>query len=145
MPQSLLETEVLNKECENVSFQNLLNNEASLIVMVRHFGCIGCTTQMLEIAPRLKELDSLGVKVKIIGNGQLQYLEGFIEKFNLQNQLVEIYTDPSLKIYKEAQMVRSFFNWMSPVTAWQFIKGFSKGITQRSIEGDNMQMGERCL
>ena len=145
IPESLLNTKILDKEGQEVSFKNILNGECCLVVMVRHFGCFGCTTQMLEIAPRLKELQNLEVNVKIIGNGQVNYIEGFIDRFNLQNTEVEIYTDPSLKIYEEAQMVRSFWKWMNPRTVFQFIKALSKGISQKSVQGDNIQFGGTML
>ena len=145
IPESLLNVQVLNKEGNKLKFSEVLNGECSMVVMVRHFGCIGCTTQMLAIAPRIDEFNNLGIHVKVIGNGDVQYIEGFIEKFNLQNKPVEIYTDPSLNIYKQMDLKRSFWRFINPMNLIEFIKALSRGIGQKKVQGDNLQMGGTLL
>lgn len=145
IPDSLLNTEVLDKNGKAVKFSEVLAGECSMVVMVRHFGCIGCTTQMMAIAPKIDEMTSLGIHVKIIGNGDLQYLEGFIEKFKLEDKPVKIYTDPSLQIYKEMELKRTFWHFINPMNVIEFIKALSKGIGQKNVQGDNLQMGGTLL
>lgn len=145
LPSEFLACTILNTSGEKLTVRDALNQEDTLLVLIRHFGCIGCTEQMLAIAPKLPELQSLGVKVKIIGNGEARYIDGFIKKFNLQNTTCEIYTDPSLKVYEEAHLKRSFFKVFHPRTIVEFIQSWRKGIGQNSIQGDNFQLGGTLL
>jgi len=144
LPSPLAEAEVLALDGSKVKINSLYENRPALMVFIRHFGCIGCTTQMLAIAPRLHEIDKLGIGVKIIGNGKLSFLEGFIDRFKLEDKPVEVFTDPSLNAYKQAQLSRSAWKALGPKTWLDYLFAFSKGIGQSSIEGDNLQLGARC-
>jgi peroxiredoxin len=145
LPAPLLETEVLDKNGKGIQFKDVLNADCSLVILIRHFACIGCTEQMLAIAPKIEEIENLHVSIKIIGNGAPMFIEGFIEKFKLGNKAVEIYTDPSLKIYEEANMVRSFWRIYNPKTIVEYLKAWRKGIGQKSVKGDNLQLGGTFL
>ena len=141
LPPSFAEAEIFTLNGGQVKVGSLYQGRPALLVFVRHFGCIGCTTQMLAIAPRLTELDKLGIAVKIIGNGKLPFLEGFVERFKLEDKPVEVFTDPSLNVYNQAHLSRSAWNAFGPKFWLESLMALSKGIVQTSIEGDNMQMG----
>lgn len=141
LPDDLLNTEVIDKNNDKVKFKNLLQGKGTLVVLIRHFACIGCTSQMMSVSPKLNQLDQLGIAVQIIGNGNQRFIKGFMDKFNLHNKPMTIYTDPSLKVYEKAQMHRTFWRFINPITLWQYLKAFSKGIGQTKIQGDNLQMG----
>ena len=100
---------------------------------------------MLAIAPKIDEISNLDIHLKIIGNGDIQYIEGFIEKFKLADKPVQIYTDPSLKIYEEMELKRTFWHFINPMNIVDMIKALSKGIGQKTIQGDNLQMGGTLL
>ncbi len=145
LPDSFANAEVLSLKEEKVPIKSLYTERPTLLVFIRHFGCIGCTTQMLALEPHLVELDSLGLSINIIGNGQFQYLEGFVEKFKLQGKPVQLFTDPTLNAYKQAQLTRSVWQALGPRTWLDYLRAFSKGIGQTSIQGDNLQLGGTML
>ena len=141
VPEEFREAKVLNAGGEEIRMAGFWAERPALLIFVRHFGCIGCTAQMNAIAPRLEEIDSLGIRTVVIGNGKLEYLDGFLDKFMLRDRPVEVYTDPSLNVYKQANLVRNALYSFGPGTWWDYLKAFSKGIGQSSIQGDNLQLG----
>jgi len=145
LPDSFTEAEILPLDGSKVSIGSMFKERPALLVFIRHFGCIGCITQMIAIAPRLNELDKLGIGIKIIGNGKLQFLDGFIERFKLKDKPVEVFTDPSLNAYEQAHLSRSVWKAFGPKAWLEYLLAFSKGIVQTSIQGDNLQMGGTLL
>jgi peroxiredoxin len=145
IPESLVESVILKSDGSNIRFGDILNNEAVLLIFVRHFGCIGCTMQMNSIGPRLKEIGSLGIRTVVVGNGDFNYIDGFIERHLLKNKPIEIYTDPTLNIYNNAELKRSLLTVLGPRTWYEFVMAWSKGVGQKTVEGDNAQMGGAML
>ncbi len=145
IPPDLSSFEVKNEKQESVVFNTFWQDTPALIIFVRHFGCIGCTAQMDAISPRINELCNLGVNLVIIGNGGANFIQGFKDKFQLNDKPVSIYTDPSLKSYKLAEMKRSFWTVFSFRSLADYIRSFSKGIGQSKVQGDNWQQGGALL
>ncbi len=141
LPQDLLDVHILSENGDEHKLGDVLSKVPSVVVFVRHFGCIGCTMQMNTIGTRIKEIASLGVQVIVIGNGEPHYIEDFKERHRLQKKPVKVFTDPSLQVYKQAQLKRNFLIALGPTTWYEFLIAWSKGIGQSSIEGDNGQMG----
>jgi peroxiredoxin len=145
VPESFSDAKVLDVDGNEVRIGTFWEKGPALVIFIRHFACIGCTTQMLAISPRLEEIKNLGVQTHVVGNGRLQFLDGFIEKFNLEDRPINVYTDPSLNAYKQASLTRSVWHALGPRTWWDFIKAISKGIGQRTVQGDNLQLGGTLL
>lgn len=145
IPNTLSELSVKDQNENTAQLKSFWSDNDVLILFIRHFGCIGCTAQMDAIAPRLQEINALKVKLVIIGNGAPNFIEGFIEKFQLQDKPISIYTDPSLKTYEKAELRRSIWTMFSFRTLRDYIVSFSKGIGQGKIQGDNWQQGGALL
>lgn len=145
VPDSLRNAEVLDSQGNGHKMANFWQEKPTLFVFVRHFGCIGCTLQINAISPRLEELELLGIRTVVIGNGDQLYIDAFKERHFLTGRPIEIYTDPSLVVYRQANLKRNFFIALGPSTWWEFLVAWSKGVSQRSVEGDNGQMGGTML
>lgn len=142
--KALAESKVLDQDGKQVVLGTFYQ-KAALVIFVRHFGCIGCTMQMQALAPRLQEFDLLGIPTIIVGNGEPRYIEGFIERFQLQNQPLKIVTDPSLGIFKIAKLKKSFWATYGPRALWDNVKAFTLGVIQKTYEGNLFQQGGTIL
>ncbi|GAX62538.1 CAS/CSE protein [Candidatus Scalindua japonica] len=100
---------------------------------------------MAELTNRLAELESLGLKIVLIGNGKFQYIQGFIERYKLEDSQVVIVTDPSLQSYRAVEMRRSI--WAT--FGWNAVRGIIRAVIhghfQNSLEGDLLQQGGTIL
>ena len=93
------------KECtvhsaigDQTTVGELCSERCTLLLFVRHFGCIGCSENIGLLAPRFQELSGLGVRVVIIGVGAPSFIEGFQERHNLLFSPAEIFVDESLAV-----------------------------------------------
>ncbi len=144
VPDSFTDAQILNESGEKINMGIFWQSGPVLFVFVRHFGCFGCATQMKAISPRINEISKLGIRIAIIGNGEVRYIEGFKERFQLYNLPVEIYTDPSLNVYTQAGLTRSFMIAFGPTTWYERIIALSKGLSNKN-QGDHGQMGGTML
>ena len=96
IPKDLANASVIDENSNNLKLATFWKEGPALILFIRHFGCFGCATQMQAIAPRIQEIDALNIRIYLVGNGNPNFIEGFKERFQLYNQPVKIYTDPSL-------------------------------------------------
>jgi len=87
------------------------------------------------------DLDRLGLRTVLIGNGSPHLIEGFIEHCLLVDKPVEIVTDPSLASFRAAGLVRSWWATFGPKALWDGIRATGRGHINRWGEGDNLQQG----
>jgi peroxiredoxin len=116
-----------------------------LVVFVRHFGCIGCSLQVVELAPRLAELDDLGVRVVLVGNSPIERIGDFVARFGLADRGLIIASDPDLRSYAAASMVRSVWGTWGPPGWLGYARGFAAGHTNPGVWGDTNQHGGALL
>ena len=116
---------------------------ATLLVFLREFGCPHCAMQVDGLMARLPEIESLGVRVVLVGNGPLHAVPAFVETMNLKDRRVTVVTDPSLASYRAAGLARPrFFGWRTPI---ETLHAFAAGYWQRRRAGDVMQLGGAFL
>ena len=149
IPAALTSCDVLDRDDNRVTVGSLLAGRATLVVFLRHFGCIGCSAQVTDLAPRLGELQRLGIRTLFIGNGAPDFIAHFIERFALstaiRNEQVDILTDPTLSVHRAAALSRSFWGAYGPLAIWDFIRLLGNGHVNRATEGDNFQQGGALL
>src|SRR5262249_29473814 len=116
-----------------------------LLIFIRHFACVGCGEQVMDLSARLPELQRAGVRVVLIGNGDERYLAGFIERYALGDKRVEIVTDPSLGAFRAAGLLRSWWATYGARAIVDLARGMSKGFPHLPAEGDATQQGGALL
>jgi peroxiredoxin len=116
-----------------------------LLVLLRHFGCVGCAEQVTELAPRLDELARAGVRVVLVGNGTPAQLATFLERHALAHALVDVVTDPSLGVYRALGLVRSRWATVGPRALYETARAMGAGHPHQSAEGDPTQQGGSIL
>jgi peroxiredoxin len=141
IPRSVADARVLDASGAPVRVGSLWEAGPCAIVLLRHFGCVGCATQVRELAPRLFELHRAGIRTVLVGNGSLEQRAAFVERHGLEGAPVEILTDPNLDIYRAMWLVRSAWATVGPRALVQIALAMAAGQPHRPIEGDATQQG----
>src|SRR5262245_45579888 len=92
VPESLTETRVLDRDAREVGLGSLLRGAGCAVVFVRHFGCVGCGQQIVELIPRLFEIAALAARTLVVGNGDAQLIPRFVARYGLADKPITIVT-----------------------------------------------------
>jgi hypothetical protein len=117
----------------------------SLVLLLRHFGCVGCAEQVTELRPRLDELARAGVRTVLVGNGTTEQMAAFVERHALEGCRVEVTTDPGLGLYAALGLRRSIWATLGPRALLDQARALAHGHPHRRIEGDPTQQGGALL
>ena len=88
-----------------------------------------------------REIDAMhaaGAELYLIGNGSPSFIEGFRDTTKWTGP---IYTDPSLAVFKAAQLKRSVMRTLDPRSLGNALKGLRHGQMQGRTQGDAWQQG----
>ena len=121
------------------TFAGLLDNSTSVILFLRHFGCIGCSENVRSLAPRFAELDELGVNILLVGCGPAAFIDAFRERQGLLHHPVRLFTDTTLDIQKQAGLLYGLWGGFRPKALFEMVRAFTSGHTSHGIEGDIRQ------
>jgi hypothetical protein len=117
----------------------LCSERCTLLLFVRHFGCIGCSENIGLLAPRFQELSDLGVRVVIIGVGAPNFIEGFQERHNLLFGPAEIFVDESLATHQAAELTYGRWAGLGPRAWVEMGRAFVSGHVSGAVQGDIQQ------
>ena len=134
-PAALADCPVLDSAEDAHPLHSLWAGRATLVLLVRHFGCIGCSEHMAALAPRLSELARLDVRVVVVGCGDAFFIEGFIERRGLVGAPIEVFTDPTLNAQNAAALHTGFSRTFGPRGLIEMGRAFLGGHRFESTEG----------
>lgn len=83
-------------------------------------------------------LEAKGARLYVIGNGGPSFIAGFREQTGFNGP---IYTDPSLAVYRAAELKRGIARTLDPRSLGKGIKAFVEGHRQGRTQGDAWQQG----
>ena len=92
----------------------------------------------MQLHRNIDQIRSKGAEVYVIGNGSPSFIEGFREETKYTGP---IYTDPSLEVYKAAELKRGVAKTLNPFALGATIKAFKNGSRQVGRQGDPWQQG----
>lgn len=92
----------------------------------------------MQLHRDLPKLHAAGVELHIIGNGSPSFIDGFREETKWTGP---IYTDPSLDVYKAAELKRGVTKTLDPRALGGTIRAFMRGGKQGRTQGDAWQQG----
>ncbi|MEO0794416.1 MAG: peroxiredoxin-like family protein [Verrucomicrobiota bacterium] len=141
LPDSALELELLDEHGTKTTLADVLGGKLTILIFLRHFGCLACSQHASEWKPRLREFTRLGAQVVFVGNGDPEHLQGFIDKIGLDGDQAVSLTDPTKKIYQAFGLKNSVGSTVGPIAMLNAMKALSQGHLQTSIEGDPLQQG----
>jgi hypothetical protein len=140
-PPSLADAIVLDRAGQGWPLSTFWKDQPCVIVMLRHFGCIGCDVTVTELAPRLMELHAAGARTVLVGNGPPAAIDGFVERHALKDKQVDVFTDPTLAAFGAATMPRSAWGTFGPRAIVDYVRAMGAGFVPRQVAGDLLQLG----
>ncbi|MFQ5972665.1 MAG: AhpC/TSA family protein [Alphaproteobacteria bacterium] len=141
VPAELASAGVWDEHGRQMELAAFWKERPAVVVFLRHFGCPCGSAQMAELTPRLGELHRLGMRTVLVGNGAPNFIDGFKERFGLFDKAVEVTTDPSLRSFRAAGLLRSWWMSYGPRGLWDALLAIGKGHVGRFGEGDGLQHG----
>jgi hypothetical protein len=93
---------------------------------------------VVQLHRSIGDIHAAGAELYVIGNGAPMFIEGFRETTGYDGA---IYTDPSLEVYKAAQLERGFFKTINFGGALASIGSMRRGFRQGKTQGDATQQG----
>lgn len=93
---------------------------------------------MVQLHRDLDKIHAAGAELYVIGNGSPSFIEGFREETRYTG---EIYVDPSLDVYKAAELKRWLVKTFNPLALGKTIQAFRAGNRQGRTQGDAWQQG----
>lgn len=117
----------------------LWRERTGVLVFLRHFGCVFCQQQAVEVHRERPQLLSKGAELHLIGNGETAHAQAFARVLGLTCPL---WTDPSLVTFRALQMKRGFrVSLGSPSTWLATVRAIRQGLRQGRTQGDAWQLG----
>jgi hypothetical protein len=93
---------------------------------------------VVQLHRDLDKIHAAGAEVFVIGNGSPSFIEGFRDETKWTGA---IYTDPSLAVYKAAELKRGVARTFNPLALGGTVKAFMAGNRQGKTQGDPWQQG----
>ena len=92
----------------------------------------------MQLHRDIDTVHATGAELYVIGNGSPSFIDGFREETGYDGPL---YTDPSLAVYKAAELKRGITKTLDPRALGATIKAFAHGGRQGRTQGDPWQQG----
>ena len=140
-PEALRHAEVQDAEGKTQRLGDVFDGRVTILVFVRHFGCVGCDMHVTALAEHLFELSDLGAHTAIIGNGAPRYLAAFADRHKLAGQPVTLWTAPDLEAYRAANLDRALGGALGARALWAQLLAIGEGYRQGAVHGDLSQQG----
>lgn len=103
---------IYSENGDQIMFASLWEHNPVVVVFIRHFGCIACRAHVSQVWEKKEEIEKKGTRIVFIGNGSHVMIKGFKEDLKIPD--ATIYTDPTLKTFDAAGMLRGIFHIVSP-------------------------------
>ncbi|GHB96064.1 peroxiredoxin-like family protein [Cerasicoccus arenae] len=132
---------LLDESGRQIPLGELLGERLTVMVFLRHFGCLACSEHVAAWKPRLAEFDRIGVRVVFIGIGQPNQIGDFIAKTGLTGEPAEVYTEPTLTLHTALGLTNSVLSTIGPTAIFNAVRALSHGNLQTSVQGNVLQQG----
>lgn len=120
---------IYNESGEQVQLRDIRTPAPTLIVFLRQGECIECTMMIDELQKLYTHVIDWNIPLIFIANGPIDSLPKLRSRLNL-SQSIPLYTDPSLEIYKAAELHSHWTRSLGPTALWNMTKGWANGYTQ---------------
>ena len=92
----------------------------------------------MQLHRKIDAIHAAGAEVHVIGNGTPNFIAGFREETGWKGP---VYTDPSLAVYKAAQLERGVGKTLDPRSLGGAFRALVHGQRQGRTQGDAWQQG----
>lgn len=130
--------EVLDVWGKPVFFRELWKDGPTVLVLVRHFGCLYCHEHADAIVHAAPAIEALGGRLVLLGHGNPVHAGEFMRRIGLTGRL---YTDPARIIYRALGMHHGMLRVYNVESARHFRRASLAGYRNASVRGDRWQLG----
>jgi hypothetical protein len=92
----------------------------------------------MQLHRDIVKIRGAGAELYVIGNGTPNFIAGFREQTKYDGPL---YTDPSLDVYKAAELKRGVTKTLNPRAAFSTLRALKNRVRQGLTQGDAWQQG----
>jgi len=122
------------------SIAELSEDNAVMLVFLRHFGCTFCREALADISERQGKLEEMGVQVVFVHMASNEEADEYFPKFGLEN--IRHISNEDCDLYEQFSLVKGNFKQLFGLNTW--IRGFEAGVMKKlgvgKIIGDGFQM-----
>jgi hypothetical protein len=93
---------------------------------------------VVQLHRKIDLIRAAGAELFVIGNGSPSFIAGFREETGWDGP---VYTDPSLAVYKAAELKRGVARTFNPLAIGKTVRAFARGHRQGRTQGDPWQQG----
>jgi len=130
---------VLDEHGAKKTLGDFWRERPAVLVFTRHFGCIHCREHAAILEREGHRIRAAGADVIMIGNGAPNFIAGFREQTHYTGP---VYTDPSLAVFKAAELKRGVVSTINPLGFGKALKAMVGGQRQAIVpQGDQWQQG----
>jgi hypothetical protein len=134
----LAKLKILDANDRAIELGSLWRDRTAVLVFLRHFGCLHCREHVAQLLGDVEAVHAAGAELYVIGNGSPSFIAGFREQTGWTGL---VYTDPSLAVYRAAQLKRSVGATLDPRSLTNAWKALRHGSRQGRTQGDQWQQG----
>ncbi len=135
---TLGEIEVLRPNGERVKLSNLWSGGPTVVIWLRHFGCLYCLEQTSVLMEALPRIRSAGGELLFIGNGNAAQALHFQQMKALEAIVV---TDPERTSYRAMGARRSPFRALGKGVLAGLWNARRRNVRSEGLQGDAIQLG----
>jgi len=110
----------------------------TVILLLRHFGCIICRRAAAQVASIKGYLDEMNIGLIAIGSGAPFMAHNFAQEYNFEGDL---YVDPSLQAYRALHCNRGAKLILGFKALKEVQKALGEGYRNGLPQGDQLQLG----
>jgi peroxiredoxin len=117
----------------------LSSKSKCLVVFLRHAGCIFCREAISDLAKVKTTLDSQGVTVVLVFQGDSERIQSLLQKYSLSGVL--LISDPERILYNAFELRRGSLSQLFGLKVW--LRGFQAMLAGHGVgalDGDGFQM-----
>ena len=92
----------------------------------------------MQLHRSIDDIHRAGAELVVIGSGTPSFIAGFREATDFAGP---IYTDPSLAVYRAAELERGLLKTFSPLAIGKTLSALGRGARQGRTQGDAFQQG----
>jgi len=129
------------KTNNNSNLKEISDEKPTLLVFLRHFGCVFCKEAMTDLAMLKQEIMEKNFTLAFVHMAENDIAQKYLDDFNL-GDCVHI-SDPDCDYYTAFRLTKGSFSQLYGLQTW--IRGFSKDNRQHKLQkakflGDSTQM-----
>jgi hypothetical protein len=136
--QRLGQVEVLDIWGKPVFFRDLWKDQPTVLVLVRHFGCLYCHEHADTVVHAEAAIHAEGGRLVLLGNGNPTHAGEFMRRVGLSDR---VYTDPARILYRALGMRHGMMRVYNLEVARNFRRATLAGYRNFGVRGDRWQLG----